>query len=112
MPLSRLVFLDKVGTKKKARACDYGPHSRWKATTLVAALTVRSAIAPMVFDSPMDRASFEAYVAQALIPALIPGAIVMMDNLSAHKSPAIEATLLGAGALLWYLPLQPRLQSY
>jgi len=58
----------------------------------------------MVLDGPMDRVCFEAYVAQVLIPALAPGSIVVMDNLAAHKSPAIAQMLHAAGLQLWYLP--------
>jgi len=118
---SRLVFLDETGAKtnmtrlyarakKGERARDYVPHGHWHTTTLVAALTVRGARAPMVLDGPMDRLAFEAYVGQVLIPALAPGSIVVMDNLSAHKSPAITAMLHAAGAELWYLlPYSPDL---
>jgi len=35
---------------------------------------------------------------------LYPESVVVMDNLSAHKSPAIARLLHGAGAELWYLP--------
>jgi len=90
--------------KKGERALDYAPHGHWSTTTLVAALTAQGAVAPMVLDGPMDRVSFEAYVEQVLIPALAPGSIVVMDNLAAHKSPAIAQMLHDAGAELWYLP--------
>ena len=111
----RLVFLDETGAKtnmtrlyarakKGERALDYAPHGHWSTTTLVAALTAQGAVAPMVLDGPMDRVSFEAYVEQALIPALVPGSIVVMDNLAAHKSPTITQMLHAAGAELWYLP--------
>lgn len=112
---SRLVFLDETGAKtnmtrlyararKGSRALDYTPHGHWNTTTLIAALTVEGAIAPMVLDGPMDGLAFEAYVGQVLVPALAPGAIVVMDNLAAHKSPAIAALLRAAGAEPWYLP--------
>ena len=87
----RLVFLDETGAKtnmtrmygraqKGERVLDYAPHRHWKTTTLVAAITCESAIASMVLDGPMDRLSFEAYVAQVLIPELPNNAIVVMDN--------------------------------
>ncbi len=112
---SRLVFLDETGAKtnmtrlyarakKGVRAVDYAPHGHWSTTTLVAALSAQGAVAPMVLDGPMDRFSFEAYVEQVLVPALAPGSIVVMDNLSSHKSPAIAQMLRAAGAELWYLP--------
>jgi transposase len=90
--------------RKGLRAVDYTPHGHWSTTTLVAALTIRGAIAPLVLDGPMDGASFEAYMSQSLIPALAPGSIVVMDNLGAHKGTAIQEMLRAAGAELWYLP--------
>lgn len=112
---ARLVYLDETGAKtnmlrlyarakKGVRSTDYAPQGHWHTTTLVAALTMHGPIAPLVLDGPMDRISFEAYVEQSLIPALWPGAILVMDNLSAHKSQAIADMLAMAGIELWYLP--------
>src|SRR5437773_2528922 len=78
---------------KGARAVDYAPQGHWNTTTLVAAITCETAIAPMVLDGPMTGLAFEAYIEQVLVPVLSPGAIVVMDNLSAHKSPAIARLL-------------------
>ena len=86
------------------RALDYAPHGHWNTTTLVAGISQGGAIAPMMLDGPMDTAAFIAYVQHCLIPALPKNAIVVMDNLSAHKSPDIQALLEKAGATLRYLP--------
>ena len=67
-------------------------------------MTRDAALAPMILDGPMDPAAFEAYVAQVLIPALPSGSIVVMDNLSPHKAPAIARLLGDAGAARRYLP--------
>ena len=110
-----MVFLDETGAKtnmtrtyarsrKGERAVDYAPQGHWNTTTLVAAITPQAAIAPMILEGPMDSAAFEAYIEHVLIPALPPNAIVVMDNLSSHKSSAVARLLRGAGAELWYLP--------
>lgn len=39
-----------------------------------------------------------------LVPELPERANVVMDNLSAHKSPATARILEGANAAVWYLP--------
>lgn len=91
-------------SRKGERALDYAPHGHWNTTTLVAGITVECAIAPMVLDGPMDSLAFEAYVEHMLIPALPSNAIVIMDNLSAHKAPRVERLLRDAGAELRYLP--------
>ena len=91
-------------SRKGERAVAYAPQGHWHTTTLVVGLTVGGAIAPMVLEGAMDRLSFEAYVTQCLAPELPPDAIVIMDNLSAHKSTVIARLIENAGATLWYLP--------
>jgi hypothetical protein len=40
--------------------------------------------APCVLDGPINGESFEAYIAQFLVPTLKPGDMVIMDNLGSH----------------------------
>ncbi len=58
----------------------------------------------MVLDGPMTGEAFLAYVEQVLIPTLEPDAIVVMDNLPAHKTAAVRAAIAAAGAQLFLLP--------
>ena len=80
------------------------PHGHWKTTTFIGALTLRGFIAPFVIDRPINRISFETYVEMVLLPALQPGDIVVMDNLSSHKGPRVRAMIESIGARLEYLP--------
>lgn len=69
------------------------PHGLlWKTTTFVAGLRLTCMVAPMVLDGPINRAAFQAYVNQVLVPELIPGDIVVMDTLGSHKGPAQGAS--------------------
>ena len=86
--------------RRGERVVDYVPQGHWHTTTLVAGITWEAAIAPLVLDGPMDRMAFEVYVEHVLIPTLPPKAIVVMDNLSAHKSPQVGQLLHAAGAEL------------
>jgi transposase len=72
------------------------PHGHRKTTTLVAGLRMTGMVAPMVLDRPISGAWFEAYVRQ--------GVIVIMDNLSSHKRPAVREVIKAAGATLLLLP--------
>jgi transposase len=47
---------------------------------------------------------FREYVAAALVPALRPGDVVVMDNLPCHKAAAVRAAIEGAGCHLLHLP--------
>jgi transposase len=112
---SRFVFLDETGLNTKMTRL-YGraprgerlvaavPHGHWRTTTFIAGLRQSGVIAPLVLDGPMTGAAFRAYVEQALVPALKPGDVVVMDNLAAHKVAGIEAAIALAGASLLYLP--------
>jgi transposase len=111
----RLFFLDETGAKTNLtrlyarspcgqRAVAYAPQGHWNTTTLVAAISAECVTAPLVLDGPMDGASFEAYVEQVLVAALPAGSIVVMDNLSAHKTPRVAELLAQAGITVRYLP--------
>ena len=80
------------------------PHGRRKTLTFVAGLRCDGITAPCVFDGPINTESFLAWVVQFLVPTLRPGDIVVMDNLSSHKDPAIRQAIRAAGAKLFYLP--------
>ena len=60
--------------------------------------------APMTLGGAMNGAAFLAYVEHCLVPTLAPGDIVVMDNLPAHKPPAIRKAIENAGAELHFLP--------
>jgi transposase len=80
------------------------PHGHWKTTTFVAGLRLDGIAAPMVLDGPINRDAFQAYVDQVLVPELKRGDVVVMDNLSSHKGPAVRRAIEAAGANLLYLP--------
>ena len=61
-------------------------------------------VAPWVLDGSINRDAFTVYVRQVLVPELKPGDIVVMDNLSSHKAPAIRQAIEAAGATLLFLP--------
>ena len=64
----------------------------------------QSLIAPLVIDGAINGELFLAYVRQQLAPALQPGDIVVMDNLSSHKRVGVQAAIEAVGASLLYLP--------
>jgi transposase len=52
----------------------------------------------------IDRDAFETFVEQQLLPTLLPGQIVILDNLSVHKSARARAMIEAVGCQLWFLP--------
>lgn len=111
----RLIFIDETWAKTNMTRthgrCSRGqrlvakvPQSHRKTLTFVAGLRCNGIIAPCVFDGPINTAAFVAWVVQFLVPTLQPGDIVVMDNLSSHKSPDVRRALRAVGAKLFYLP--------
>ena len=82
------------------------PQGHWKVVTLTAAVRLDGVpeSACLAFDGATDTACFEAYIAECLAPALRPGDIVVMDNLSCHKTAEVARLIAGAGAAVRYLP--------
>jgi len=111
----RLVFVDETwiktnmtrlrgwsprGTPLYARV----PHGNWQTLTFLAGLRLDGIEAPWVLDGPINRDSFEAWVETQLLPRLKPGDIVVLDNLSSHKSRKARAAIKAKGAHLFFLP--------
>ena len=115
--IDRLVFLDESGAKTnmtrrygrslRGQRCHFlVPHGHWQTTTMISAIRCSGVIleSTMVFDGPTDGMIFRGYVERCLAPALTPGDVVVMDNLSAHKVEGIEQAIESRGATLVYLP--------
>jgi transposase len=86
------------------RLVDALPYGHWKVTTFVGGLTQTGFIAPMVLDGPMDGPAFAAYVEQVLAKETRRGDLVVLDNLSAHKTAAVRAAFERHGIDYRYLP--------
>ncbi len=80
------------------------PLGHWKRTTFVAGLRLTGMIAPMTFDGSINGARFLDYVRRVLAPTLTPGDIVVIDNLSSHKSDEARKAIEAVGATVRFLP--------
>jgi transposase len=80
------------------------PHGHWKTSTFLAALRQDKVTAPCVIDGAINGELFLAYVEQFLAPTLMPGDVVIMDNLGSHKVDGVRKAIETAGAKLLYLP--------
>jgi len=86
------------------RVAEAVPAGHWRLLTVLAALTTQGVLASMTIESPTDGDVFLAFLEQVLAPKLEPGHLVILDNLGAHKIPAIRPLIESRGAQLLYLP--------
>ncbi len=114
-PIRRFVLLDESSAHtelstirgrglKGARVHSPVPCGRWPTATMVGGLRGDGPCAPMMLGGPMNGDSFLAYGEQALIPALSPGDVVVMDNLSTRKAASVLAAFETHGAEALFLP--------
>jgi transposase len=111
----RLVFVDEMGTnvslsqlyawsRKGERAFGSAPRNWGNNVTLLASIT-REGLGPcLAVEGATTREVFEAYLERVLAPTLVPGQVVVMDNLSAHKGERVRELIEQRGCELLYLP--------
>lgn len=80
------------------------PQGHWKVLSTIAALTVKGMLGFGSFDGATDTETFLAFVRHGLVPNLKPGQVVVLDNLSAHKSQEVDRLIESAGARVMRLP--------
>ena len=111
----RLVFVDEMGVStsltlvyayspRGRRARANAPYNRGPNTSVLASMTTEGMGPCVAVEGSTTKAVFQAYVAQVLAPALRPGQVVVMDNLSAHKGERVRELIEARGAKLLYLP--------
>jgi transposase len=112
---NHLVFVDEVGaTTGMTRRYGRAPRGErvqatapgaWQNVTLIAGMRTSGVVAPIALPGAVDRAVFETYVQQALVPALQEGDVVVFDNLQAHKNLAVRTAIEAVGARVELLPV-------
>jgi transposase len=83
------------------------PGGRWERVTILAGLGLEGIVGPMSIPAATDGAVFHAYLERVLLPELRrvkPDAVLVMDNLGAHKAGPVRALLDGSGFAYRYLP--------
>ena len=114
----RLVFLDECGVLTSMarlrgrsplgqRACGTVPCGHWTRLTVLGALGTGGVVAAMAAEAATDGAVFHALLDRVLLPKLRrtkPDAVLVLDNLGAHKTPAVRDLLDRSGFAYRYLP--------
>ncbi len=111
----RFVFVDECSTntslspiygwsRRGQRVCYEAPRNWGANVTLLSSMTLDGIGPSLAVEGATTRAVFETYVERVLAPSLSPRQIVVMDNLSSHKSSRIRELIEGRGCELHYLP--------
>ena len=112
---ARLVFLDESGfntamtrgsgrAHRTRRAICSVPRNWGRNHTLVCALQASGPFAPLILEGAVNGVSFEWSVRELLCPALTPGQVVVLDNLSAHHRASVRTHIEARGCVVLFLP--------
>jgi transposase len=72
------------------------------------AISLKKVLAVMTLDGSMNGEAYKVFVEHLLLPQLWKGAVVVMDNLPAHKVRKIQPLIESVGASVLYLsPYSP-----
>jgi hypothetical protein len=100
---ARLIFLDESGFRlgspphygwavRGEKSPGQSVQGSWETMTMVGALALDGFRGFMTIDAGTSAEVFRAFVNHQLVPSLRKGDIVVMDNLSAHKTPRLWRT--------------------
>lgn len=113
--LDNLIFIDESGTKL-GETSDYAyaqsgqrvssaePKNKGNNISIISAIGLSGVIAAMFCSCTFDSRAFECFIERHLLPSLRPGHILILDNVSFHKSNAIKESLNRLGVRIVFLP--------
>ena len=113
--LEGLVFIDETSLKTNMakaagwahqgwRLIDHAPGGHWNTQTFITGLRHEKIDATGIINEPIDKEMFDLYVEGILAPTLRPGDVVILDNLTAHRSTVAASNLKDISAWFLFLP--------
>ena len=111
-----MIFLDESGANvamfnpyarsaKGQRAYALKPKKKGKNLTTLGVITLTVGwLAGFSFEGAITGDVFLWFIEEVLVPHLWPGAVVVMDNLPAHKVEGVREAITAVGADVIYLP--------
>ena len=110
-----LVFIDASGfslalyqhygcSGRGERLAEAVPVNRGKNLSVIGALDTEGMLATRHKQGAIRREDVEAFLAEDLLPCLLPGPVIVLDNAKIHKGGKIQQIVEGAGCRLLYLP--------
>lgn len=113
--MNQRIYLDESGINEYLHR-EYGRDLRGKEVpgevlgkrfarqSVISALFNGKFLAPMCFEGTCDASLFNAWLKKMLIPHLIPGQVLILDNASFHKSVESQKLVEAAGCKILFLP--------
>lgn len=113
--MENLVFLDEMGillgimrdmarSEAGKRVYDFDCVYRGKRLNYIGAMSIRGILSLKVLPKSLNGELFKEFIGTELAPKLWEGAVVVMDNLKAHKVEGVKELIEARGGKVIYLP--------
>ena len=110
-----VLFLDETSTQivmtrsharapRGVRVVDKVPRNHGENVTCLMGITPNGLVEPLVFEGALDGPIFAQWMRERLVPQLLPGTTIVLDNLNVHKNAAARQAVEAAGCRLLFLP--------
>jgi putative transposase len=100
------IMRSRARRKRGERSYDIKPFYRGSRVTVVGAISNKKVIAMKTMGKSMNGEDFKKFVQEELVPSLWKGAVLVMDNLKAHKVEGVKEMIEAVGAKVVYLSRQ------
>lgn len=115
LPAERVVVIDETSTHrdmypvyarapKGQRAVASAARNYGRKVSLMASLSWRGTGPALALEGAVNTAACLVFIRDLLVPTLRSGDIVLMDNLSCHKTDAVRLAIESVGARVLFLP--------
>ena len=115
IPVKNLLFLDEAGANlqmtprygrayKGERVAVAAPYQRGNKITMISTISIYQVEAAMYGTWSANGEIFAEFIEKSLKPILKPRHVLVMDNVSFHKSKIVENIIDGTGARILFLP--------
>lgn len=115
MTARRIVFVDETGVNLSLarrygrarggrRAVGAVPKNYGENVSLIGAIDRNGIVASFAFRGATDTCAMRIFVREVLLPQLVPGDLVVWDNLAVHKTRAVKELFEKAEIELMFLP--------
>lgn len=115
IPKSNIIYIDESGIeltickergwgKSGVRIPGKRSGKYYERTNIISGLLNNKSIAPMIFNGSCNTEVFEIWVEKFLISELKPGQVVIMDNVSFHKSAKARKLIESVQCEIIFLP--------
>lgn len=116
IPPDKLVWVDECGVEEEVERShgraevgrrvygDISGNRKHHRTSVIAAYNQKKLKAPFCFKGYTNTSVFEVWVERLLVPLLIAGQIIILDNAAFHKSSKVRDSIEAVGAKVMFLP--------